>query len=624
MALPAALAGVGSSAKAEAASSPIVISAANDAVGFERSNFGTVGVFDVDWLTTPGFARLLDNLASSPGAFHGVRFFGALNAGRTEQLAPVDGGVVWPDPALAIDLSPTFDALHALTSRGLTPFVSLGFFPQAVSASPIQPPGDWTNWQTLVRTFFAQLIDDRRFGASAIESWWFEVWNEPNEGRFWSGTPEEYLTLYRTTSEVVTGLPARIRLGGPAIAYKPQVDPESGAPWIERFLQFIAADPSLRCDFVSFHRKGTVGDDPPDPRRLHDAAVEVAELALAIDSNRFHGLTIVNDEADEKVGFETPYAPRMSERNAAWLAASASMHAALDLRYRDAGFHFIAAADNANLQLVQAPFDGRRSIMTIATPGTSTDLLKIPAYGFYELLKLMGDRQILVRSGGEQFFPDTDLSILATASDASIALLLAYYPDVDVVNPAQKIVDLTIEDIPWPNANIARFQIDRTHSNAYRAAGGSDADPWPAPDPALISAIRLAQEITIAEPVSRNIPIQNRRYGSVVVIRPYTTFLMLITAFDELIPASPAWIESAADSGNVVVRWEPRDDPGCFSFELWLMDGERPVTRLTPDPMRAALWIDTRPPRGTRVYGVRAVSPSGIASPFALSRLELP
>src|SRR4051794_36039112 len=43
---------------------------------FERQDFGTVGIFDVDWLVQPQFTQLLDNLAASPGAFHGVRFFG--------------------------------------------------------------------------------------------------------------------------------------------------------------------------------------------------------------------------------------------------------------------------------------------------------------------------------------------------------------------------------------------------------------------------------------------------------------------------------------------------------------------------------------------------------------------
>ncbi len=68
------------------------------------------------------------------------------------------------------------------------------------------------------------------------------------------------------------------------------------------------------------------------------------------------------------------------------------------------------------------------------------------------------------------------------------------------------------------------------------------------------------------------------------------------------------------EDGNVILRWSPNRENFFYSYEVYLMgDGGR-TERLTPDPMRAALWIDTKPPSGRRVYGVRAVSASGIAS----------
>ena len=102
-------------------------------------DFGTVGIFDVDWLVQPQFTQLLDNFAASPGAFHGVRFFGAFTAGRREAFIPESGGDVWTRADRPIDFSTTFQALEALTMRGLIPFVVFGFFPPAVSSSPIRP-----------------------------------------------------------------------------------------------------------------------------------------------------------------------------------------------------------------------------------------------------------------------------------------------------------------------------------------------------------------------------------------------------------------------------------------------------------------------------------------------------
>ena len=93
---------------------------------FERQDFGTVGIFDVDWLLQPQFTQLLDNLAASPGAFHGVRFFGSFTAGQREAFIPESGGDVWTRADQPIDFSTTFQALEALTARGLIPFVVLG------------------------------------------------------------------------------------------------------------------------------------------------------------------------------------------------------------------------------------------------------------------------------------------------------------------------------------------------------------------------------------------------------------------------------------------------------------------------------------------------------------------
>jgi hypothetical protein len=598
-----------------------VVSAALDgenARRFARDDFGIVGVYDADWLVQPEFSMLLNNLAASPGAFTGGRFFGAFTAGTAELYKPEDGGRVWTDADAPVDFSATFDALAALTTRGLVPFVVFGMFPPAISDSPIRPPREWDDWKELVRTFLRELAADPRFGADAIATWWFEAWNEPNQGRFWSGTEEDYLNLYRATSEAVTEVGLPIRLGGPAIAYKPQENPDFGAPWMERFLRFIAEDPSLRCDFVSLHRKGTVGDDPPDPRRLHEAAIATADQMLAIDPERFGGMTIIDNEADEKVGFEVPYAPRVDEHNAAWLASVVAIHGGLGERFREAGLQFIGAADNANLQLVQVPFDGRRSIMTLATE-SRTDLLKIPAYGFYELLRLMGDRHGEIVSGTERLFPESDLYHLVTVAESHVGCLLTYYPDVGSDGESARTMEYVVRDIPWPRVNVARFQIDRELSNAHTAAGGSEDNPFPVPDPAQLGAIRRAQEVALARPIARDISLSNGEYRETLEFAPFTTLCLWITPVVETLPEPPEWISLDVRDGNVILRWKPNMEPFFFSYEVFHMNGGVPGDRLTPDPLRSALWVDTAPPPGYRTYGVRAVTASGVMSPLVIS-----
>ena len=582
-----------------------------------REDFGFVGIYDVDWLVEPDFSVLLDNLAASPGAFHGVRFFGAFTAGTPELFTPETGGSVWVDPDAPIDFTATFDALEALTSRGLVPFVVLGFFPPAVSGSPIHPPREWSHWMTLVRAFFAGLAADPRFGPDAIAQWWFEPWNEPNEGRFWTGTEAEYHDLYRATSEAIDATGLEIRLGGPAIAYKPQQVPDFGAPWMERFLRFIASEPDLRCDFLSLHRKGTVGNDPPDPRRLQDAALTTLRQARTIAPERFAEVTIVNNEADEKVGFEAPYAPRLDERNAAWLAAVVGLHAALGETHPDG--RFIAAADNANLQLVEAPFDGRRSIMTLARDARD-DLLKIPAYSLYELVRLLGDRHAALLEGQDTLFPATDLHHLATVADTHITCLLAHYPDVDRESPSPRVVAYEVRDIPWERVNIALFRIDDRSSNAQTAAGGSPENPFPVPDPDDLGAIRQLQELALARPLARDVRPEGGRYRERFELAPYATVCLWITPVRDDAPEAPVWRAVEVRDGNVLLRWTPSDDPAYYCFEVALLnEAGEPGDRLTPEPMRAAMWVDTAPPPGRRAYAVRAVSASGIGSDWVIS-----
>jgi Glycosyl hydrolases family 39 len=586
-------------------------------VPFNRKDMGIVGVYDVDWLIHPTFTLMLDTFAASPGAVSGVRFFGIFTAGEPEQFKPESGGVVWTDATVPIDFGIPFAALAELTSRGLIPFVTLGFFPPAISDSPIAPPTDWTAWQRLIREFLAALVSDPRFGKDRIRDWWFEAWNEPNEGRFWSGTQDDYFALYRATSEVVVESGLSIRFGGPAIAYKPQISPDDGAPWMERFLRFIASDSALRCDFISLHRKGTVADDPPDPRRLKDVAVETRELMLAIDNGRFRGIPIINNEADEKVGFEVPYAPRMDQTNASWLAAVAAIQAALTTTSAKTGTRFMAAADNANLQLVQEPFDGRRSLLTYALAG-SDELIRLPAFGSYEMLRLLEGRQSPVIRGSEHVFPESDLYHLTVTSDEQISSLVTWYPNPDAADLMARSIDLVIEGIPWSEVNIAVFRIDRDHSNADTVAGGSAGNPYPKPGRDQLPAMRLAQELALARPIMHRVAIADRTWSEHLSFDLFTTVLVWITPWSAAIPEALARVEVESLVDRTVIRWTPFSVVGFHSFEVFRVENGTVGQRLSPDPLRAAMWTDNPAATGTR-YAVRVVTTSGISSAVTLS-----
>jgi hypothetical protein len=586
---------------------------------FNPEDFGIVGQYSADWLREPPLQRLLDNMAAA-SAFKGVRFFHALDSGsraNTIDDDTLDGGKVWPEPHAPMDFSITFDALEAITSRGLTPFIGLLFFPRAVSAQAATPPRSMETWKQLVRGFLDELVSDRRFGARAVRDWWFEVWNEPNGAPFWKGSYNpQYFDLYRATSEAVVESGHQIRLGGPAIVYRR--DSENSRRDMAEFLAFLRREPSVKCDFISFHAKGVWSSSgEPDFQNPYQAAIETAELARSLDAGRFDGLPIVNNEADMRVGFNIPFEARMDERFAAWLCSLSIACSQLNTRYAEAGFRFLAASDNANQQLVQTAFDGRRSIMTKAS-GAPADLLKLPVFGFYEILQLLQGRHGTIRSGTEKFFPNSDLFHLIVAADTHICSVFSVYPRDLEQPPGSWSVDYTLLGVPWARINIARFRIDSRLSNAYAAAGrGKRRMPFPAPDEA--ARIRQNQELAVAVPIERDRPLTDGMLRELIDLDPYAVTAYWITPFISDHPGDPLWLEARAEGSNVILRWRPNEEPFFYSYEVYLIVADSAPELLSPAPLRSAIWVDTAPPAGKRIYGIRAISASGVSSRLVLS-----
>jgi xylan 1,4-beta-xylosidase len=143
------------------------------------------------------------------------------------------------------------DKVHdALLARGLKPFVELNSMPAALASGPetmffyrmnITPPKDWAEWGALVEAFARHSIE--RYGREEVRTWYFEVWNEPNLGGFWTGTQADYWKLYATAAAALKRVDAGLRVGGPAT---------SKAHWIADFIAFCDQN-SVPVDFISTH-----------------------------------------------------------------------------------------------------------------------------------------------------------------------------------------------------------------------------------------------------------------------------------------------------------------------------------------------------------------------------------
>ena len=75
------------------------------------------------------------------------------------------------------------------------------------------PPKDYAKWAELVNQWVKHAV--AKYGRAEVESWYWEVWNEPDI-RYWHGTPEEYDQLYDYTADAVKRALPTAKVGGPA------------------------------------------------------------------------------------------------------------------------------------------------------------------------------------------------------------------------------------------------------------------------------------------------------------------------------------------------------------------------------------------------------------------------
>ncbi len=193
-----------------------------------------------------------------------------------------------------------------LLENGVKPFIELSFMPRKLAANltphpfwykPFpSPPKDPAKWSALIEAFTNHLVD--RYGKQEVETWYFEVWNEPNID-FWDGVPKQstYLQLYDETAAAVKKVDPNIRIGGPATAQ---------AAWADDFIAHCTHN-HVPFDFVSTH---VYGNDTSKDVFGNDAAIARRDMvALAVKK--------VHDQVKASAAPNTPII--WSEYNASYM-----------------------------------------------------------------------------------------------------------------------------------------------------------------------------------------------------------------------------------------------------------------------------------------------------------------
>lgn len=154
------------------------------------------------------------------------------------------------------------------------PLVEIGFMPEALSINPkpyqhtwpkgslatgwAYPPKDYARWAELIYQWVRHSVE--RYGAREVESWYWEVWNEPNIS-YWRGSAEEYHKLYDYTADAVKRALPVARIGGPHST-------GPGSPKAAEFLRallehclrgknYATGKTGAPLDYIGFHAKGS-------------------------------------------------------------------------------------------------------------------------------------------------------------------------------------------------------------------------------------------------------------------------------------------------------------------------------------------------------------------------------
>lgn len=386
--------------------------------------------------------------------------------------------------------------------RGMKPLVELGFMPEALSTEPLPyrhswpetfstgwayPPKDYDKWAELVYQLTEHCIS--RYGLNEVESWYWEVWNEPNIN-YWKGTMEEYFKMYDYASWAVKKACPNTLIGGP---HTTSPRDNKAAAWLKSFIDhclngknFKTGQTGSPLDYIGFHAKGSP--------KIIDGHVQMnINLQLQDISRGFEivssfpeirNLPVIIGESDPEgcAACSMTRTPSNSYRNG---TVYSSYEAAVFARkYALADYfkvNFKGAVTWAFEFEDQPWFDGFRDL---ATNGVDKPVLNI-----FRMLGMMSGTRVAVSGGVYNPFMIRDSGVKGSAPDINalaskdkdcISIMVWNYHDDDLPAEASP-VRIDVSGLSSSKVLVHEYRIDKENSNSYEVWKnmGSPQNPTP-------------------------------------------------------------------------------------------------------------------------------------------------
>ena len=410
-----------------------------------------------------------------------------------------------------------FDTYKA---TGITPFVEIGFMPEALSTHPepyqhhwprdfatgwAYPPKNYDEWSELIYRWVRHMVD--RYGAAEVAKWEWEVWNEPDIF-YWHGTVDDYIKFYDYTVAAVRRALPGARVGGPATTGP--ASPKAGE-FLRSFLDHCAngrnyatSKKGVPLDFISFHAKGKGA--------LLDGHVELNIGANLRDIDQgfaiiekfpaLRHLPVVLSESDPESCAacdamshpENSY--RLSSQYASYEAELLSGTLALAQRHHINVEGSIAWAFTFPGQPI---FAGLRAF--------TTHDIDLPVLNAFRLFGQMKGERVLAESDAGLALDDilqssirtkSDVNVIATRGGHRVNVLVWNFDNVSTESPGAE-VHLRVEGLPQgiPQMMLEHWRVDRDHSNSYSAWQKMGSPPNPSAD--QYQALKAAGQLQLLE-----------------------------------------------------------------------------------------------------------------------------
>jgi xylan 1,4-beta-xylosidase len=373
--------------------------------------------------------------------------------------------------------------------RGMKPLAQIGFMPEALSSKPqpykhswrpgapykevftgwAYPPNDYNKWRELIYQWAKHCVD--RYGKQEVESWYWEVWNEPNIP-YWQGTQEEFFKTYDFAADGLLKALPTARIGGCNIT-------GGGSKFLSAFINhcltgtnYATGKTGSPLHMVLFHAKGqpkvvdgtVVMNVGTQMRNIRDAFKTVNEFP------QIKNIPLVIGESDPEgcaaCGMNTN--PENAYRNGTMYSSYTAASFARKYLLADEYKVNLLGAVSWSFEFENQPwFAGFRDL---ATNGVDKPVLNV-----FRMFGMMKGKRVAVKADRMydlKTFVDSsvrgqaDIGALAAMDTRTATVMVWNYHDKDEKTTAENI-KVQIEGIPVSQVRVTEYRVDEGHSNSY-------------------------------------------------------------------------------------------------------------------------------------------------------------